>query len=86
MRWAWGTSVPTQAFLPNERDGPQDSLEEGQEAEADRQEGWLGDHSPLQGQLPFLVKGLELQPLEKEVSAAADPPAIVPGVQVQGGF
>lgn len=62
----------------------QDHLQEGEEAEG--QEGGRGAHSPLWGQRLVLVNGLELLPLEEEAPVTADPPAVVPGVQVQGAF
>ena len=37
VRWAQDTSAPTQACLPNDSNDPPDILEEGQEAEAEKQ-------------------------------------------------
>ena len=75
---------PPCACSPNGHHDPQDHLQEGHEAEG--QEGGRGAHSPPWGQWLVLVKGLELLPLEEEAPITADPPAVVPGAQVQGGF
>lgn len=67
---------PARACSPNDGDDPQDSLEEGQEAEG--QEEDLGAHSTPHGQSPFLMTGLELLPLEEEASVT-DPPTVITG-------
>lgn len=74
---------PPRACSPNDRDDPQDSLEDGQEAEG--QEEDLGARATPQGQSPFLMTGLELLPLEEEASVT-DPPTVITGAWVPGGF
>lgn len=77
-------SRPTPSHLPssspNGHDGPQDSLQQGQEIEADGQEEaqaasmWLILLRPERLRQLILMKGLELPPLEEETLVPTNPP------------
>lgn len=78
-------ATPPCACSPDGHRDPHDSLQEGEEAEANGQEGDRGARSPPRGRWLLVVMGLELPPLEEEAPIAADPPAVVPGAEVQWG-
>lgn len=77
---------PPCACSPNGHHDPHDGLQQGEEAEAEGQDGGRGALSPPRGRWLLVVKGLELPPLEEEAPITADPPAVVPGARVQQGF